>query len=161
MLLSFGEAHAGEFDSYSRDLLCLAINLHFEVGGEPLVSKIAVSQVVLQRVDDKRYSDDICQVVQDGKNVKGCAFTWQCDDKSNEIELKTSLQKAAWFENVGVAKLMLSDNPPFISQIIGATLYYSTKVAPYTDRNVVPWWAKSDRVVFLAEIHGQRYYREE
>jgi spore germination cell wall hydrolase CwlJ-like protein len=152
---------SGDYDVYSRDVICLAVNVHFEVGGEALISKIAVSQIVLERVADRRYSNDICQVVQKGKNVKGCAFTWQCDDKSNEIELKSKFQRDSWFEDVNVAKLMLSNNPPFISQLVGATLYYSTKVAPYTDPDIVPWWVKSDKVIFLAEIHGQRYYREE
>lgn len=43
--------------------MCLAIAIYFEARGEPLQGQYAVGQVVLNRVEDDRYPDTICDVV--------------------------------------------------------------------------------------------------
>lgn len=43
--------------------MCLAIAIYFEARGEPLQGQYAVGQVVLNRVEDERYPDTVCDVV--------------------------------------------------------------------------------------------------
>ena len=82
--------------SYSPDFLteatCLATNIYFEARGEPVRGQMAVAMVTLNRVNDGRFADTICEVVyQSEKNSKGkpirgrCQFSWYCDNKSDKI----------------------------------------------------------------------------
>lgn len=43
--------------------MCLATAIFFEAGIEPVDGKVAVADVILNRVEDRRYPDDICAVV--------------------------------------------------------------------------------------------------
>lgn len=43
--------------------LCLAIVIHLEARGEPWVGKMAVGEVVLNRVADPAFPDTVCEVV--------------------------------------------------------------------------------------------------
>ena len=71
--------------------------MYFEAGNQPLVGKIAVSQVVINRTQHMNYPSDICGVVYQAKwrdNWKGnkvpvrhqCQFSWFCDGKSDDPE---------------------------------------------------------------------------
>jgi spore germination cell wall hydrolase CwlJ-like protein len=48
------------------ELYCLAQNIYFEAKSEPLAGQYAVADVVLNRVNDTRYPNTICEVVQEG-----------------------------------------------------------------------------------------------
>ena len=45
------------------EIYCMAQNIYFEAGNQPLAGKIAVSQVVLNRVEHYAYPDTVCGVV--------------------------------------------------------------------------------------------------
>ena len=45
------------------DVFCMAKNIYFEAGNQPLAGKLAVSHVVLNRVMSDAYPDNICGVV--------------------------------------------------------------------------------------------------
>ncbi|MFK5892903.1 MAG: cell wall hydrolase [Pseudomonadota bacterium] len=137
----------------SSNVMCLAINSYMEANTEPLLGKLAVSQVVLQRQFDKRYSSSICEVIQQGKNEEGCQFSWMCDGKDNNIYFITKAQRTAWFNNLYAAKLMLSDNAPVIKEIIGATLYHRV--------DIHPWWVDSPKVHYMATIYSHKFYYED
>jgi len=69
---------------------CLAQNIYYETRGSSLADAAAVSDVVINRVQDTRYPNTICDVVQQGKkNADGsmrrnaCQFSWYCDGKSD------------------------------------------------------------------------------
>ena len=47
-------------------LVCLATAVYFEARGEPFVGQSAVAHVVLNRVEDTRFPNDICSVVKQG-----------------------------------------------------------------------------------------------
>ena len=51
----------------NNDIYCLAQNIYFEAGNQPLAGKIAVSQVVLNRVKHPSYPDNICDVIYQAK----------------------------------------------------------------------------------------------
>ena len=44
------------------DVDCLAQAIYFESRGEPLDGQIAVAEVVLNRVDDRRFPNTVCGV---------------------------------------------------------------------------------------------------
>ena len=48
------------------ELYCLAQNIYFEAKSEPLAGQYAVADVVLNRVNDTRYPNSICEVVREG-----------------------------------------------------------------------------------------------
>jgi N-acetylmuramoyl-L-alanine amidase len=69
---------------------CLAQNIYYEARGSSRADQIAVADVVINRVQDERYPDSICEVVQqgeryaDGRMVRNrCQFSWYCDGKSD------------------------------------------------------------------------------
>ena len=46
-----------------EQIYCGAQNVYFESRGEPDLGMVAVSQVVLNRVEDKRWPNTICDVI--------------------------------------------------------------------------------------------------
>jgi len=43
--------------------MCLSSAIHYEARGEPYPGRVAVGSVVLNRVDDPRFPDTVCDVV--------------------------------------------------------------------------------------------------
>ena len=46
---------------------CMAQNIYFEARGSNLADRVAVADVVLNRVEDTRYPDTVCEVVKQGR----------------------------------------------------------------------------------------------
>ncbi len=64
----------------SRAHQCLAEAVYFEARSEPLSGQIAVAQVVLNRVRDKNYPNNVCDVVYQNKHWRNrCQFSFACD----------------------------------------------------------------------------------
>ena len=74
-----------------KQVTCLAENIYFEAGHEPLDGKKAVAFVTLNRVQSG-YANDICQVVGQKKG-KTCQFSWYCDKTfaSRRLTIKKTL----------------------------------------------------------------------
>ena len=51
-------------------IACLATAIYFEARGEPMVGQVAVAQVIINRVDDERFPDTVCEVVKQGEYYK-------------------------------------------------------------------------------------------
>ena len=63
---------------------CLAQAIYFEARGEPVEGWEAVGQVVINRVRDKRYPGQICDVVFQGEYRRHrCQFSFACDGVSD------------------------------------------------------------------------------
>ena len=117
------------------DAYCLAQNMYFEAGNQPLAGKIAVSQVVLNRVESYQYPDTICDVVYQarwGKSWKGnnyplrhqCQFSWFCDGKPDDpVDSKT------WIKCLQIARNIIQNEYGDITE--GATHYHAISVYPY------------------------------
>lgn len=114
---------------------CLAKNIYFEAGNQPLAGKIAVSQVVFNRVHSSAYPDTICGVVYQAKwfeNWKGtmipvrhmCQFSWFCDGKSDEPE-----DSDTWMMSLMIADELLNGAWHDITE--GSTHYHNDTVYPY------------------------------
>ena len=50
----------------NEELKCMAENIYFEGRAEPMMGKIAIGHVVMNRIEDQRFPDTICGVVKQG-----------------------------------------------------------------------------------------------
>lgn len=63
---------------------CLAQAVYFEARSEPFEGQVAVAYVILNRVKDRRYPDNICAVVfQNESRRHRCQFSFACDGLSD------------------------------------------------------------------------------
>lgn len=127
-----GKAHASDPNGWEY---CLAQNIYFEAGNQPLAGKVAVAQVVLNRLEHNSYPPTVCGVVYDAQwkeNWKGnmmpvrnmCQFSWFCDGKSDDpLDTKT------WIESLKVARDVVDGFYGDITE--GATHYHNVYVNPY------------------------------
>lgn len=129
---------------------CLAQNVYYEARSSNRADRIAVADVVLNRVIDTRYPNTICEVVHQGrKNPNGtmkrnmCQFSWYCDGKS---DWPTDMD--AWVDAQQIAYLMIVHNDGR-GLTEGATHYHATYVKPA--------WAKQKQLV--GRIGNHIYYR--
>lgn len=111
-------------------LICLAMNIYHEARGEPLAGRIAVAEVVFNRVVSPKFPNTICEVVKDGHYYQGhpvrnkCQFSWWCDGKSDLP--KDTVQ---WGEAINLARTMMDKTHVDITE--GALYYHATRVSPY------------------------------
>lgn len=88
-----------------RQIQCLAENAYFEAGNQSTKGKIAVTNVVMNRVKDKRFPDTPCAVInQKARGV--CQFSWVCEGKKKirDWAMYNRARKAAeavYLKNVG------------------------------------------------------------
>lgn len=134
MLVMFATMQQAHASDENGDVFCLAQNIYFESGNQPTVGKIAVSHVVLNRVESDLYPDTICDVVYDSKtriNWKGnevpirnqCQFSWYCDGKSDKPK-----DIKAWDNAMLMAFGVY--NGRVVDLVDGATHYHATYVMP-------------------------------
>jgi len=129
---------------------CLALNIYYESRGSSLADQIAVADVVINRVNDTRYPDTVCDVVKQGiVDSRGniirhkCQFSWYCDgkpDKPQDMDSWVNAQTIAW-------KMLQSKS--YIGITEGATHYHAHYVNPK--------WAKELTVV--GTIGSHKFYR--
>lgn len=136
-------------EQYRQDqIMCLAKNIYFEGRGEPLVGRIAIGQVVLNRTKDKQFPPTVCEVVFQGKYrnmtpiYKQCQFSWWCDGKKEEINNKEDFDKS--YE---LASLLYNGQVIDITE--GALFYHATQSNPY-------WAAHKER---LLAIENHVFYK--
>ena len=108
---------------------CLAEAVYFEARSESFEAKLAVANVILERLRRKDFPNTICKVVHDGvywKNniVKNrCAFSYYCDGKHERmlnIKAKADAYTIADFALNGVE----------LHDTLGATHYHAVYVKP-------------------------------
>lgn len=128
-------------------LLCLAQAIYYEARSEPVLGQYAVAGVVLNRVDDPRYEDTVCEVVAEdwGPERWDCQFSYMCDGKP-EIMADPEARDLAML----IAKLMLVHEQKL--DIVGDAVFYHT-----TD--IKPDWAKELPVI--AVIGNHIFYGED
>ena len=109
-------------------ILCMAVGIFFEARGEGVEGQIAVGHVILNRVKDSRYPNNVCDVVyqarkKDGKIVKHkCQFSFYCDGHPERVSDHTAFFWAKTIASFVVAGLPDPTN--------GATHYHTTRVNP-------------------------------
>lgn len=131
---------------------CLALNIYYEARSSNLADKAGVADVVLNRTNDTRYPNTICEVVHQGKkNADGsmkrnaCQFSWYCDGKSDNPQ-----DQDRWQEAQMIAYNML-EYRQFRGITEGATHYHATYVNPR--------WAKD--LQMIGRLGAHIFYRWE
>ena len=136
-----------------RELMCLAKNIYFEAGTESTAGKIAVGVVTMNRVEDKRWPDTVCGVVEQAVyskwwlEVKGkkvpvrhmCQFSWFCDGKADD-----PYPGDMWKESVQIAERIYFSQA-YAGLLEGATHYHAIYVNPR--------WAKHFKMVTRIDSH--------
>lgn len=124
------------------ELECLAKAVYFEARGEPVAGQRAVAEVILNRVDSRRFPGTVCGVVTQSSS-KGCQFSYQCSGRSLAIR-----EKAAYDRAHHIATNALSGAPRDLTD--GATYFHT--------RSVNPSWAR--RFMRTAQIGHHIFYRQ-
>ncbi len=122
---------APRFD-LSASLDCLALNIYHEARGEPLEGKIAVGQVVMNRVGDPDFPAGVCEVVKQGgeRRRDRCQFSWWCDGLSDWPG-----DAGAWEDSKGLAGKILAGGLEDPTR--GALWYHADHVTPVWEMDIV------------------------
>ena len=110
-----------------KQVTCLAENIYFEAGHEPLEGKKAVAFVTLNRVQSG-YADDICGVVKQ-KTGKTCQFSWYCDHTFTSRSL-TMKQTPLYNEILQLSTNVFLNFERMTDVTNGATYYHADYVNP-------------------------------
>ena len=132
--------------------ICLALNTYHEAKNQSLVGQIATAQVVMNRVEDNRFPNTICEVVKQGPTRPSwedpkkeypikhrCQFSWYCDGNDDTPKNEKAGRKAEDF-----AFLVIYDKIK-LDVTEGATHYHATYVKPS--------WAKTKKRTTRIEKH--------
>jgi spore germination cell wall hydrolase CwlJ-like protein len=136
---------------YSRDThpieYCIALNIYYESRADNISGKYAVADVVLNRVNDPRFPNTVCEVVEQAVMYESwktaqhedipheerifypkrnkCQFSWFCDGKPDEPQ-----HQDAWRESQ-IISWNIVQFQRFRGITDGATHYHATYVDPY------------------------------
>jgi len=132
-------------------IVCLALNAYHEARDQDIRGMIAVSQVVMNRVESRHFPDKVCDVVYQGHHRKSwadpnkripiknrCQFSWYCDGKSDE-----PIDKMAWETSLLIASGVLNNS---VDNLVGDSLWYH---ADYVE----PDWASEKREYVVIGNH--------
>ncbi len=132
---------------------CMALAIYFEARGEPVIGQIAVGHVILNRTLDKRFPENVCEVVFQGQTYKWkpdlpirhrCQFSFWCDGKSDKPK-----NYSAYEEAVHLSRMVL--NSDFADPTEGSTHYHTIEI--------LPSWASSK--TSIVRINNHIFYRWE
>ena len=125
----------------------MAANIYHEAKNQSMLGQFAVAQVVMNRVEDSRFPDTVCEVVKqgltyrNGKVVIGkCQFSWYCDGKSDE----PNRDSKAWSNAIRYASIIMTETIN-IDVTDGATHYHASYVRPA--------WAKTKKRTTRIDKH--------
>ena len=121
-----------------KDLTCLAENVYYEAGTEPIEGKYAVAQVTLNRLKTGHWGSTVCAVVH-----AKAQFSWT---------LKKKLDKprgSNWTESKLIAEHMLADKMR-VRPLQSALMYHTDYVQPK--------WA--DRRQYITKVGQHIFYRK-
>jgi len=141
------------YDQESRpEEYCLALNIYYEARGSNRADRLAVADVVLNRVNDSRYPNTVCEVVKQGRqDANGnmirhqCQFSWYCDGKADR-----PADQDRWIDAQQLAYMVYVLNE-YRGLTEGATHYHATYVEPQ--------WARDLQLV--GRIGAHIFYRWE
>ena len=158
------------------ELKCMAENIYFEGRAEPMVGKVAIGKVVMNRIKSDRHPNDICGVVHEGphreswktrgKDVKDeerkfypirnkCDFSWYCDGKKDIVWVSymdgtpIDANATAWRDSVNVALFVMTGELRDVTN--GADHYYNYNISN-------PYWAPL--MIETAVIGNHRFMKE-
>lgn len=138
------------------ELYCLAQNSYWESRGESFTDKLAVANVVMNRMLDSRYPKTICGIVKESKHGYGgqiipgtCQFSWYCTGL-NKIKLrithanKNDPEVSSWIQSILAA--IIARSHLMYDNSFGATHFYA-------HNNVIPTWSSRSNITVKFENH--------
>jgi hypothetical protein len=106
-----------------RALACLTQAIYYEARSEGRDGKLAVAQVVINRVGRRGFGRTVCDVVDQATPGGGCQFSFRCNGS-----LRMPRDRMAWRSAEYIAESALAGT---ISTAIGsATFYHNNTVLP-------------------------------
>ena len=144
-------------DVHIASAQCLAKNMYYEARNQGTAGWLAVTAVVLNRVNDKRFPNSVCEVVRQGptrpswKNPtksypirNRCQFSWYCDGKS-DVPRPGNL----WKDSQRVAKVILQRhlNSKLLDITDGSTHYHANWMEEY------PRWSTQRKKLVSIDQH--------
>lgn len=120
---------------------CLAVNLYHESRSESDIANLNVLSVVLNRVKDKRYPNDICKVIFQRKQ-----YSWTGDGLSDEIK------------DTGQYRRLYKITEEFLMNR-EFMLKHSEGVTHYHTNNIRPYWTKDKRMKFIGVVDNHTFYK--
>lgn len=133
----------------ARQLTCLARNVFYEAGNEPMAGQMAVAQVTVNRAKSGLFPNDLCAVVAQSTTVDGdriCQFSWVCDAKTNK-QRKISTTNSSYI----AAKKVLVDGQK-VAQIDENVMWFHA-----ADIQVNPRWPHK----IATKIGNHVFYKRE
>lgn len=115
-----------------QDVYCLARNAYYEAKGDSQMSQIAVTHVVLNRMNSADFPKNVCDVVYQKTTFADkvtCQFSWYCDRRlMGRIPDKEGEHWKASLESVQKALKMYYHRNVDVTQ--GSTYYHAYYVNP-------------------------------
>ena len=122
---------------------CLTQAIYYEARNQSLAGQMAVADVVLNRVANRRYPGTVCDVVFQGAERRtGCQFSFTCDGS-----MRGRVERQAMVEAQTVATAVLGGFRLALTD--GATNYHANYVQPY--------WAPT--LAQTAQVGDHLFYR--
>jgi len=151
LISSQAQAEETPISFESVDMHCLVLNSYFESRNQSPNGSIAVTHTVLNRVADKRYPNNTCDVVkQSVKNKDGsirrnkCQFSWYCDGLSDKPR-----EPDAWLDALARTVIAVDLYNKGFDITHGSTHYHS--------KNIKPYWSKS--LDYITTIDDHHFYK--
>jgi len=120
-----------EAETMLAEAKCLATAIYYEARSESYEGQLGVAEVIVNRVNDHRYPNSICDVVYQGATrTTGCQFTFTCDGAMAKKPRGVKWDKAQTI----AAHVMMDLNE---GQTGGATHYHATYVDPVWNSGLI------------------------
>jgi len=111
-----------------KQVTCLADNIYFEAGHEPVKGQKAVAFVTINRLQTGNYANDICGVVYQ-KTGGTCQFSWYCE--GNITNKRLTVRDTALYNRIRELAIDIVVNFERHSDVTdGATYYHADYVNP-------------------------------
>ena len=139
-----------------ENIVCLAKNAYFEARNQSVLSQIAVSQVVMNRVQSPDFPNTVCGVVYEAQLSKWykekmdkevplkhkCQFSWYCDGKADIITDVQSYKIALAVAHQVLSKYTMHDVTD------GALFYHAYYVKPRWAREKIKTVVHEDHIFY-------------
>lgn len=133
------------------DYACMVEALHFEAKGESYEGKVAVANVIMNRVRSKRFPSTVCGVVKQGPEYANghpkkhrCQFSYWCDGLSDHIVIDNRIERESFAESAIIAFNAVNKN---LKDTTNGSDHY------YAHDKVTPFWADHAKRITIIENH--------
>jgi len=126
ILVFSNSAHSSIYDNESAK--CLAVNVYHEARGENIAGQMLVADVVLNRVESKKYPNEICDVV-----TQSYQFSW-----FNDLEevIEPDRDNDLYYEIYKRCRNMIYNNHRRGSSN-GSLFYHHTSIKPHWSKKMI------------------------